>query len=236
MIKKIAALVVPILLLQSCLKDIDPLPETIDTYHYYYNNLMEEYDLQWEIDDAVIGSGHSYGMPAQAVVSLDEPEQEVLIRASNSDNGQLIDSLSQLMFESVSYMIALMGTAEQPHLLCEPMDTRMPSYGMVKFRFLHTAEALGPVDIYIGGSDAEHLALPVMEYAQLSEYQETSEELIWTSVIVTPANVIPADSIVLEYTANTIFRTGGIYMCILEHENSSSESSYQIKADEQPVY
>lgn len=236
MIKKIAALLVPILLLQSCLKDIDPKPGTIDTYHYYYNNLMEEYDLLWAIDDAVIGSGHSYGMPAQAVVSLNEPEQEVLIRAANSDNGLLIDSLSHLMFESVSYMIALMGTEEEPHLLCEPMDTRMPSFGMVKFRFLHTAEALGAVDIYIGGSDAEHLALPALEYTHLSEYQETSEEHLWTSVIVTPANVIPADSIVLEYTANTIFRTGGIYLCILEHENSSNESSFQILADDQPVY
>ena len=234
--RQIIALLLPLMLLQSCLKDLEPITETIDTYHYYYHNLMEEYDLQWEIDDAVIGSGHSYGTPAQAVFSLNEPEQEVLIRAANSDNGLLIDSLSHLMFESASYMIALMGTTDEPHLLCEPMDTRMPSAGMIKFRFLHTSEALGPVDIYIGGSDAEHLALPAMEYTQLSEYQETSEERIWTSVIVTPSNTLPADSIILEYMANTLFRTGGIYLCILEHENSSSESSFQIQADDQPVY
>lgn len=236
MIRYLSTLVVPLLLLQSCLGDTEPLPETIDTYHYYYNNLLEEYDLQWEIDDAVIGSGHSYGNPAQAIVSLSEPEQDVLIRAANSDNGLLIDSLSHRMYESASYMIAIMGTAQEPHLLCEPMDTRMPSAGMVKFRFLHTAEAMGPVDIYIGGSDAEHLALNAMGFTQLSEYQESSEEDIWTSVLVTPANTLPADSIILEYTANTVFRTGGVYLCILEHENSSSESSFQIMADDQPVY
>lgn len=236
MIKQVAALLVPLIFLQSCLGDLEPLPETIDTYHYYYHNLMVEYDLQWEIDDAVIGKGHSYGSPAQAVVSLTEPEQDVLIRVANSDNGLLIDSLSQLMFESASYMIAIMGTAEEPHLLCEAIDTRIPSAGMVKFRFLHTAEAMGPVDIYIGGSDAEHLALTTMNYTDLSEYQESSEERIWTSVIVVPAGTLPADSIILEYTANTIFRTGGSYLCILEHENSSGESSFQILADDQPVY
>jgi hypothetical protein len=236
MIKQVSALLVTFMLLHSCLADMDPLPDTIDTYHYYYNNLMEEYDLQWEVDDALIGNGHSYGIPARATVSLTEPEQEVQIRAFNSENSLLIDSLSYRMFESFSYVIALMGTSENPHLLCEAMDTRMPSAGMVKLRFLHTAEALGDVDIYIGGSEAEHLAFTAMEYAHLSEYQETSEEQIWTSVIVTPANMLPADSTILEYTANRIFRTGGVYLCILEHESSSIESSFQIQAHDQAVY
>lgn len=237
MIRKIIIpLLIPLMFLQSCLGDPDPVPETIDTYHYYYNNLLESYDLKWEIDETVIGTGHSYGYPAQAVVSLETPEQEVLIQASNPDNSQLIDSLSYTMFENNSYMIAIMGTEEEPHLICELLDTRKPSPGMVKYRFLHTSEAIGPVDIYIGGDQPEHLALADMDYTQISEYLESTQQQLWASVIVSPASIPPADSIILEYTANNIFETGWVHLCIIEHASSSPESSVQITVDDHPVY
>jgi len=237
MIRKIAVLlVIPMMLLQSCLGDPEPIPESIDTYHYYYNYLLESYSLQWEIDDVIIGSNHTYGIPAEAIVTLDEIEQEVLIRTRNTENKQLLDSLSYAMFEYGAYMIALLGTEEEPHLLCEPMDTRRPSTGRVKFRFLHTAEAMGPVDIYIGGDQPEHLALTAMDFTQVSEYLEATQQLLWTSVIVTPAYSLPADSTILEYTANNIFETGWIHLCILEHTSSSSESPFQIQVDDQPVF
>ena len=237
MIKNILLpLVIPLMLLQSCLGDPEPIPESIDTYHFYYNYLLEEYDLQWQIDDAIIGSGHSYGIPAQTIFTLNEREQEVLIRANNSENGQLIDSLSHTMYEYSSYMIALLGDEEEPHLICEAIDNHEPSAGMVKIRFLHASKAMGAVDIYIGGDQPEHLTLTSMDFTNVSEYLEATEEELWTSVIVTPANSLPADSIILEYTANGIFQTGWSHLCILEHTNSSSESSFQIQVDDQPVY
>ena len=237
MIRKIVfPLSISLLLLQSCLGDPDPIPETIDTYHFYYNNLLESYDLKWEIDESVIGTGHSYGYPAQAVVSLETPEQQVLVKALNADNSQLIDSLSHTLYEYNSYMIAVMGTEEEPHMFCEQLDTRKPSPGMIKYRFLHTSEAMGPVDIYIGGDQPEHLALAAMEYTQVSDYLESTQQQLWTSVIVTPATVLPADSTILEYTANNIFEIGWIHLCIIEHTNSSPESSFQIQVDDHPVY
>ena len=234
--RKIALLVIPLLLMRSCLGDPEPIPESIDTFHYYYNNLLETYDLQWEIDETIIGSGHSYGIPAQAIVALSEVEQEVLITSRNAENKTLIDSLSYTMYEHGAYMIALMGTEQEPHLICEPMDTHKPSTGMVKFRFLHTAEAMGPVDIYIGGDQPEHLVLAAMDFTQVSDYLEATEQELWTSVIVTPANSPPADSTILEYTANNIFETGWIHLCILEHISNSAESSYQVQVFDQPVY
>lgn len=236
MIRKIAVLVIPLFLLQSCLGDPEPTPESIDTFLYFYNYLLEAYDLRWDIDETIIGNGHSYGIPAQAVFALNEPEQEVLVQSRNSENNMLIDSLSYTLYENGAYMIVLMGTEQEPHLLCEPMDPRRPSAGMVKFRFLHTAEAMGPVDIYIGGDQAEHLALAAMDYTHVSDYLEATEQQLWTSVIVTPAGSPPADSTILEYTANNIFETGWIHLCILEHISNSVESSYQIQVDDQPVY
>lgn len=237
MIKKIAIpFLVPIILLQSCLGESDPIPETIDTYHYYYNYLLESYALQWEIDEIILGSGHAYGIPAEAIVTLDETEQEVLIRSRNAENEQLIDSLSYTMYEHGAYMIALLGDEEEPNLICEVMDTRVPSTGRVKFRFLHASDTLGPVDIYIGGDQAEYLALAEVDFSDVSEYLEATEEQLWTSVIVTPANSLPGDSTILEYTANTIFQTGGIYLCILSHISDSNDSPFQIQVDNQPVF
>ncbi len=237
MLKKIAiSIVVPLLMIQSCLEDREPLPEywEIDTYLIYYNNLLESYDLQWEIDEVVIDTGHSYGVPDQASISLDRDEQEVLIRTRNSENYLLIDSLYCIMTKGGDFMIAIMGTEEDPYLICEPMDTRMTSN--VKFRFLHTSEAMGPVDIYIGGDQLEHLALIALDYTQVSEYLHATEEEIGTSIIVTPATSLPTDSTILEYTANSIFQSYGIYLCILEHVSSSNESSFQMQVDLQPRF
>ena len=237
MMKKIVVpLLLPILLLQSCLGDPDPIPESIDTYHYYYNYLLESYAVQWEIDDDIIGSGHEYGIPAEAIVSLTGAEQEVLIRSRNAENEFLVDSLSYTMFENAAYMIALMGTEEETKLICEVMDTRVPSSGRVKFRFLHASESMGPVDIYIGGDQSEYLALANVDFTQASEYLEASEEQIWTSIILAPANSLPADSIILEYTANNIFQNGGIYLLIINHISNSTNSPYQIQVDYQPVF
>ena len=86
-------------------------------------------------------------------------EQEVLIRVKNSDSGELVDSLSCLLYENVSYMIAQMGNDEEPYLLCEPMDTRYPSVGLIKLRFMNAAATMDPVDIYIGGDLPEDKVL-----------------------------------------------------------------------------
>ena len=237
MIKRIVTpLLVLILSMQSCLKDPDPIPQNIKTYQYFYNYLLESYDVQWEIDNEIIGTGHSYGIPAEAIAILDQSEQEVLIRASNTDNGNLIDTLSCKLMENFSYMVTILGTEDEPHLLCEPLDTRPPAAGMIKVRFLHAAAAMGPVDIYIGGDLPENLALTGTNFTAVSEYLELTEEKLWNAVIVTPADSPPTDSTILSYTANTIFRTGSIYLCTIGHSKNSIESSFQMVADDQATY
>jgi len=235
MLNKIAfATVVLLLMIQSCLEDREPLSGYPDTYLRYYNNLLESYDLQWELDEVVIDSGQSYGVPDRERFYLDYEEQEVLIRTRNSENDLLIDSLYCFMGVNGKYMIAIMGTEMNPYLIFEPMDIRIMSN--VRFRFLHTSEAMGPVDIYIGGDQPEHLALTALDYTQVSEYLHATEEEIGTSIIVTPASKLPNDSTILEYTANANFQSPGIYLCILEHVSSSNESSFQMQIDPQPRY
>jgi len=237
MMKKIATpFLLMLVLLSGCLKEPDPILPTIDTYHKYYNFLLEPYTLQWEIDEVIIGIDHSYGYPASVVVSLFETPQDVLIKTRISEGGMLIDTLSYTMFETASYMIAILGTEEEPDLICEQIDTHAPSSGQVKFRFLHTAPAMGPVDIYIGGDTIENKVFSGLDYSSVSEYDEATEIDMWESVIITPANSLPADSTILSYTANSIFRAGSSYLCTIGHSNSSIESSYEMQVDDQPIY
>jgi len=237
MIKKIATpLLLMLILLSACLKEPDPIPETIDTYHKYYNFLLEPYSVQWEIDGVIIGIDHNYGYPAAAIVSLFETPQDVLIETRISEGGMMIDTLSHTLFENAAYMIAIMGTEEEPDLICEQIETHAPALGMVKFRFLHTAPALGPVDVYIGGDTSENIVISGLDYSSVSEYAEATEIDIWESVIITPANILPADSSILSYTANSIFLAGSSYLCTIGHSSSSIESSYEMQVDDQPIY
>lgn len=237
MIKKITVpLLSMFILLSGCLEDPDPRPQTIDTYQYYYNFLTESYGIQWEIDGEIIGSGHPYGIPAQAVIQLDQSEQEVLFLTRNPDTDLLLDSLSWLLFEHGTYMLAQLGSEEEPHLLCNPMDTRPPTSGMVKFHFMHAAATLDPVDIYIGGDQPEDKVLSGLDYTSVTEYLEKPEDKLWEAVIVTPANVLPTDSTILSYQVNTIFQTGRIYLCTISHIENSIESPYQVQVDQHPVY
>jgi len=237
MIKKIfVPLLIILVILPGCLQEPDPIPQTINTYQFYYNYLMEPYDVQWEIDDEIIGAGYSYGDPSQSMAILDQVEQAVLIRIRDTDSGLLIDSLTRSLVENGTYMVAIMGNEEEPHLLCEQLDTRFPSNGMTKVRFMHAAATMGPVDIYIGGDLPENKVFSGESYTNVSQYLEITEEALWNAVVVTPANTLPADSAILSYTANTVFRTGSVYLCIIGHTTSSVESPYEITVDQQTAY
>ena len=237
MIKNVAApLLVLLISLQGCLKEPEPGPQTKNTFQYYYNYLTEDYDLQWQIDGVIVSSDHTYGVPDRGQLVIDSAEQEVLIRVKNSDSGELVDSLSCLLYENGSYMLAQLGNEEEPYLLCELMDTRMPTLGSVKLRFMHAASTMGPVDIYIGGDLPEYKVLSSVDYTSVTEYLELSLEALWNAVTVTPANTLPADSTILSYKANTIFQPGWVYLCVIANGENSIESPYMIQVDDQPVY
>jgi hypothetical protein len=234
--KIIAPLISVLMLLPGCLDDPEPIPQTIDTYEYYYNLLLESYDVQWELDDAIILTDQPYGTPSSAIAVLDQPEQEVLFRTRSSDSGLKLDSLSYFLRETGSYILAILGSEEEPHLLCEPIDTHLPSSGMIKIRFMHAAPDMSPVDIYIGGDLPENKVVSGESFATLSEYLETTEENLWNAIVITPANTPPSDSTILSLTANSIFHHGASYLCIIGHSQSDIESSYQLQFNEQPVY
>jgi len=234
-LKPAVPILVMVLSLTACLKDNEPMPRTFNTYQYYYNYFLEPYDLRWEIDGKTIGS-HPYGSAALAIIQLDTTSQELVFRTLNSESGTAIDTLSSLLYENGSYMLAMLGTEEEPHLLCEIMDTHYPTAGTVKYRFLHTVPGLGPVDIYAGGDQPENKIFSTIDYPQVTEYYESPEEDIWEAILITPAGILPEDSIILSYSVNQEFHSGWVYLCTIGHIDPDTTSDIEMQVFEQPIY
>ena len=133
-------------------------------------------------------------------------------------------------------MVSIVGSEEEPSMLCDTMDTSFPTQGMVKMRFLQASESMGAIDIYIGGELPEHKKLTGISYGQLSEYVEATQESFWNAVIVTPAESAPADSTILSYTENTNFIPNKTYFGIINHNEVDPESSHRMQVFDQPSY
>ena len=76
-------------------------------------------------------------------------------------------------------MISVLGTEQDPFLVYDTIDTSFPTLGLVKMRFLQASEAMGDVDIYVGGELPEHLKLQGVNYKQLTPYVESTQEAFW---------------------------------------------------------
>ena len=235
--KKIIVLLLgSLLFFPSCLGDHDPVPETIEARLIFYNNLMESDKVVWEVDQTGSVSGQPYGLPAEGVADLEDYSQLVHIKATTLDGGTALDSLDYHMDPFRYYMVAVLGTEEEPQLLCDTIDTAFPTIGLIKVRFLQASEGIGTIDIYVGGGTPEHLILSGIEYSQLSDYVEATQEAIWNAIIITPMGMLPADSTILSYTANNNFNPNKTYFGVINHTEIDPESSFRMQVFSQPVY
>lgn len=224
------------LLLPACLDDPPAGPDTLEATLVCYNNLMEADKVLWKVDDAQVNSGQSYG---DAILSMKEVEgygHQVRIIASTLEGGVDLDTVDYLLDPFRYYMIALMGSEEESLMICDTMDTSFPTLGLVKMRFLQAAENMGAVDIYVGGGLPEHRKLTGIEYGQLTEYIEASQESFWTAIMVTPADMAPDDSTILSYTVNNDFIPNTTYFGIMNHTEVDPESSFRMQVYNQPSY
>ncbi|TFH25123.1 MAG: hypothetical protein E4H10_09715 [Bacteroidia bacterium] len=234
--KMIIVLLGSLVLLPACLDDPFTGPENLTAGLVFYNNLMEADKVIWKVDDSESLGGQSYGMPIEGSVEVDGYNHQVRIKASTLEGGVTLDSLDYFLDPFSYYMISIVGSEEEPHLLCDTMDTSFPTLGLVKMRFLQASESMGAIDIYIGGELPEHRKLSGIGFGQLSEYIEASQESLWNAIIFTPAEVAPADSTILSYTVNKNFMPNRTYFAITNHSEVDPESSFRMQVFNQPSH
>jgi hypothetical protein len=224
------------LLLPACLDDPITGPETPEAGLIFYNNLLEADKVLWKVDETVSTVGQAYGVPIPGAVEVDGFAQQTRFVASTLDGGIGLDSFDLFLDPYRYYMISVMGTEEEPLLVSDTIDTSFPTLGLVKMRFLHASEAMGAVDIYVGGELPEHRKLTGITYGEISVYVEDTQESFWNAVIVTPADMTPGDSTLLSYTVNKNFIPNKSYFGIINHAEADPESSFRMQVFNQPSF
>lgn len=234
--KTIIVLLGSLILLPACLDDPIQGPDTLEARLVFYSNLMESDKVIWKVDENESSSGQSYGLPVEESVEVEGYDHQVHLSASTLEGEGDLGSLNCSMDPFRYYMISVLGTEEEPSLLCDSMDTSFPTLGMVKMRFLQASESMGAIDIYIGGELPEHRKLSGISFGQLSEYVEATQESFWNALILTPAESAPADSTILSFTVNDNFIPNKTYFGIINHNEVDPESSYRMQVFNQPSY
>lgn len=233
-------LIIPLVLLivlPACNKEPEsPIPEPIKSYFVIYNFLSEPYDVAWEIEDELVETVHPYGTSILEFSIMESEEKDLRFTVKESGGDRIITSIIHAAKQHLYYAVALMGNESDPIITIEPMELGKPSLGQIKLRIMHTAMELGPLDLYIGGSTPEHKVLSNIQIKTLSEYIEATQLDLWEAVILSPFNVAPEDSTLLSYTANDIFQPNKIFMGVIGHTTSSTNSTLHLQLFHQPVY
>jgi hypothetical protein len=234
--KMIILLLISLWILPSCLDDPIIVPDTLEARLIFYNNLLETDKVVWDINDVETISDLAYGVPAEGVVEVEDYSQQVRFDASTLDGEVSLGGFDYAIDPYRYYLISVLGTEQDPFLVYDTIDTSFPTLGLVKMRFLQASEAMGDVDIYVGGELPEHLKLQGVNYKQLTPYVESTQEAFWNAVIVTPAQVAPADSIILSYEVNNNFIPNRTYFGVINHTEADPESAFRMQVFNQPSY
>jgi len=225
-----------VILLVACSKDPDPpLPDPINSYFTLYNFLMVPYEISWTSADESVEIAHPYGIPIQAFTTMDRDSAEVSFTVKRSGTGTVIESEVFMMKKNKFYIIAIIGTENDPILLFEPMNIKRPDTEKIKIRFLQAAEDLDPVDVYIGGTGQDSRVLSGLAFADITAYIELSQVLAWDSLIISPQGIFPSDSTLFSYTRNEVILPDNIYLGVIAHSDNSPLSSLKLELFEHPV-
>jgi len=214
------------LLLVSCKKDPEPQPVEIRAYASIISLLREPFAVTWVVDGVVVPDEQAYGSRIMGGILLEGATEEISFTAENSDNGAQIESLLLTMDRDKDYLVVLYGSAEEPLMEFQELETSRPEPANVKFLFLHAAASLDSVDIYMGGTEVGNLEVSDLSFSEQSEYFEVSEYNARTSVTVTEhGDVYDPEKELLNYTYNDLIKSNTNYFSVVGNVNGDTADS-----------
>jgi hypothetical protein len=214
------------LLLASCKKDPDPQPIEIRSYVSIHSLLREPFAIEWEVDGVTVPNEQAYGSRILGAVLLDEQTEEISFTANNFDTGSQVESLLLTMDMNKYYMIVLYGSADEPILSIHELETTRPQDGQVKFQFLHAANTLDSVDIYMGGTEPEDRVVTDLSFSEYSEYFQVQDYEARTSVtLCLHGEVYDPEKELLNYEYNDMIVSNINYFSVVGYASGDTLSS-----------
>ena len=175
--KHIPVYIITVILIFGCKRDPDPdppLPDPIRSYYTLYNFCTENYDVRWELDGIMVIADHAYGTPHSGVITLNNYSQDVSFDALISGTGTVFKSQVYTMQKDGYYIVAILGSEENPYILFEPANLKPPDPGQLKIRFLQAVQELSAVDVYIGGTSNAFRKITGITYTDITNYEEVT--------------------------------------------------------------
>ena len=215
--KKLFIILVSIpLLLASCKKDPEPQPEEIRSYVSIVSLIRETFALTWVVDEVEIQDEQDYGSRILGAVLIESDSEEISFTAKNTNTGSQIESLLLTMEKDKFYQIVLYGSADEPVLYLQEVETTRPQDGRVKFQFLHAATSLDSIDVYMGGTEAEDKVVNDLSFSEYSDYFEVPDYLARNSVTVAVhGDAYDPEKEVLNYEYNDLIVSGANYLSVI---------------------
>jgi hypothetical protein len=108
----------------------------------------------------------------------------------------------------------------------QEVETSRPEPAHVKFLFLHAADSLGAIDIYMGGTEVTNLQVNDLSYSEQSEYFEVSDYNARTSVTVTEhGDVYDPEKELINYAYNDLIVSNVNYFSVVAYTDGDRENS-----------
>ena len=221
----------------SCNNDPEPgpSPEEDRAYVTLYNFLYEPFEVKWEVDEVEMQDNLSYGTIITGGVLLDDNSAEILFVVKNGSSGTYLESQNLNMTKDKNYLAVVYGTAENPVLLCQELETEPPTSGHINFRFLHATVGEDPVDIYMGGTSPEKQILTGLSYGDISEYDEVSEYNVRASVIVTLHDTVyKEENELISFEYNDLIQVNSNYLSVIAPSSNNEPNDLTLWLYPQP--
>lgn len=217
--KLLFILVLVPLLLTSCKKDPEPTPQEIRTYCSIISLLKESFSITWVVDGVTVPDEQAYGGRIIASLVIDADIEEISFTAKNADTGSQIESLLLTMEKDKDYLIILYGSAEDPVIAFQQVESARPEAAHVKFQFLHAATTLDSVDLYMGGTEPANRVVTDKSFGEFSGYFEVSDYDARALVtVVVHGDVYDPEKEILSYDYNDLVESDLNYVTVLAYK------------------
>ncbi len=224
--RHIAFIILYVVVLASCDQGEDiPLPEEKRAYITLYNFISGIPVVIWEVDDVGVEGGHVYGTSLPGSVLLIDTIQQVLFEARNDNTNEVLKTQKLELKVNKFYSLILFGSPDQPILLFRETDTRQPSEDNIHIQFLHAAEGLDSIDVYMGGTRLENKVFSGIAYQDLTELIEVAAYDLRASVIVSPHDSVYSQGHeIVSMKYNDLIVSASNYMTVIASESYDPES------------
>jgi len=219
----------------SCSKDDPPTPpvEYEGAELVSRNYLTADISLNFLMDDVTVNSDLAYAFGGSGAFEWEVGASSVTFSIKEDDIGVLF-SADLLVVKDRSYYSAVVGPYPGGVVVFGENDLTEPATGNVRIRFLHAYKGVDLVDLYIGGTTADHKKVTNLDFSDFSNYIEVSHADVSAMIICTEAGVLPdLATNLLTIEANTSHEADKIYLDALASETIDATSKFSLFVTEQ---